>query len=133
MPSARQDDKLSDKSASSPVVRTASYLQVKKPLYSSSVGSWLRYQEYAHALRDAYRAHVYGPLLEQANSVEKIENQTFPYGDSVNWQASLDYDYISLIDNLKQGEWSIERAVAELDSIKMKKIRKKIKRKKKRS
>lgn len=104
----------------SPVSRTASYLQVKKPLYSSAVGSWLRYKEYSQALREAYRKYVYGPLLEQANGDVKVESETFPFGEIVNWQASTEYDYAGLVQKLHLNEVSPEMAAEEVGKTKRK-------------
>ena len=75
------------------MTRTASYLQVRQPLYHSSIGAWRLYRNHIEPLRKAYRKHVYGPLLEQCDRDSVAEDRTFPFSSHINWAAYEDFDY----------------------------------------
>ncbi len=115
------------------VTRTASYLQVRQPLYHSSIGAWRRYKDHIEPLRQAYRKHVYGPLLDLCNRDPEAEDRTFPFSSRTNWAALAEYDYEKVVETLSSGEWSEIEAVQLADDNPSEKKRKKKRKRKKKS
>ena len=115
------------------VPRTASYLQVRQPLYKSSIGGWLRYGDHISPLKEAYRKHVYGPLLEQCNRDPQAEERVFPYSNTMNWAALVDFNYEDTVRGLASEEWSVREAEQQAEKAKTKSSKGRKKRKTKKT
>lgn len=78
------------------LVKTASYLQVKQPIYHSSVGQWKKYAKFLSQT-------VIPELRNQLNSL--IQSQSLPffdnrYGPRMNWELSTKFNYTELLHKL---------------------------------
>ena len=83
-------------------------------------------------LKEAYRKHVYGPL-EQCNRDPQAEERVFPYSNTMNWAALVDFNYEDTVRGLASEEWSVREAEQQAEMAKTKSSKGKKKRKTKKT
>lgn len=92
------------------LVRTASFLQARQPVYNSSVGGWLRHRQELQqflvpALKEALHRHGLWDELAEARSKGPKKNKNRRGSDqppvgSMNWAADENFDYAQLLQAL---------------------------------